>query len=288
MSDPHVIVVGATGWVGRHIVAQALRRGLSGAAVSRQGYCAGTWPWPSHPLGDLANLARRPGAVVVNAAGATRGNPATLRQANLELVDRLARTCRETGAGLLTLGSAAEYGVPVSPLVAESDPPRPTSPYGESKLAATRSVLGQVEAGLRATVVRMFNLVGADRRGVDPVSEFARAVNALPASGGSVHPNDSSLVRDLTGVDRAADILLDLCEHVGEVPVVNLCNGQGVVFRDLIGAMGEVRGVPVRVCDTNPGGIPRVVGDPRLLFELVGMHEPQTVRELAALALGTT
>jgi hypothetical protein len=52
--------------------------------------------------------------------------------------------------------------------------------------------------------------------------------------------------------------------------------------------MGEVRGVPVRVDDTNPGGIPKVVGDPRLLFELVGVREPQTLRELAALALETT
>jgi len=281
-----VVVVGANGWVGRRLVAQAQQRGLSGAAVSRRGYDAG--PWPSHPLGDLAKLAGRPGAVVVNAAGATLGDPATLHQANVELVDLVARTCREAGAGLLTLGSAAEYGVPVSPLVAESDPPRPTSPYGESKLAATRLVLGQVEMGLCATVVRMFNLVGAGRPGVDPVSDFARAVNALPATGGTIHPYDSSLVRDLIGADRAAEIVLDLCEHVGGTPVVNLCSGQGVVFRDLIEAMGEVRGVPVRVDDTNPGGIPKVVGDPRLLFELVGVREPQTVRELAALALGTT
>lgn len=286
MNDPHVVVVGATGWVGRRLVAQAEQRGLTGAAVSRQGSDAGRWP--SHRLGDLDKLARRPGAIVVNAAGATRGDWATLHRANVELVELLARTCREVGAGLVTLGSAAEYGAPVSPLVAESDPPHPTSPYGRSKLAATLSVLGHVEAGLCATVVRMFNLVGSGRPGVDPVSDFARAVNALSASGGTVHPYDSSLVRDLIGVDRAAEIVLDLCEHVGEAPVVNLCSGQGVMFRDLIEAMAEVRGVPVRVDDTNPGGIPKVVGDPRLLFQLVGAREPQTVRELAALALGTT
>jgi len=286
MIEPYVVVVGSTGWVGRRIVAQAQQRGWSGAAVSRQG--CDTGPWPSHPLGDLVKLARRPGAVVVNAAGATWGDPASLRRANVELVDLLARNCREVGAGLLTLGSAAEYGVPVGALVAESDPSRPTSPYGEAKLAATQLVLGQVEAGLCATVVRMFNLVGAGRPGVDPVSEFARAVNALPGSGGTVHPFDSSLVRDLIGVDRAAEVVLELCEHVGEAPIVNLCSGQGVAFRDLIEAMGEVRGVPVRVDDTNPGGIPKVVGDPRLLFELVGVREPQTLRELAALALETT
>jgi nucleoside-diphosphate-sugar epimerase len=285
VTDPHVVVVGASGWMGRRLVARAAERGLLGAAVSRRGDDAG--PWPSHPLADLEKLARRPRAVVVNAAGATQGDWAALHRANVELVDLLARTCREVGAGLVTLGSAAEYGTPVGPLVAESDPPRPTSPYGRSKLAATESVLGQLEVGLTATVVRMFNLVGAGRPGVDPISDFARAVNALPMSGGTVHPYDSSLVRDLMGVDRAAEMVLELCEHVGEVPVVNLCSGRGVSFRDLIEAMAEVRGVPVRVEDTNPGGIPRVVGDPGMLFGLVGAREPQSVRELAALAIAT-
>jgi len=60
-----------------------------------------------------------------------------------------------------------------------------------------------------------------------------------------------------------------------------------VSFRDLIEAMAEVRGVPVQVDDASPGGIPRVVGDPRLLFRLVGVREPQTVLELAALAIET-
>lgn len=271
--------------MGRRLVARAEGRGLLGASVSRQGDLVGSWP--SHPLNDLAKLARRPGAVVLNAAGATRGEQTTLHQANVELVERLAGICHEFGAALVTLGSAAEYGAPVGLLTAESDQPQPTSPYGRSKLAATQVVLRHIDAGLRATVIRMFNLVGADRPGVDPISDFARAVNGLPSSGGAVHPYDSSLVRDLTGLDRAADLVLELCQQVGEAPVVNLCSGRGVSFRELIEAMAAVRGVPVRIEDTSPGGIPRVVGDPRLLFRLVGARDPQTVSELAALALGT-
>jgi nucleoside-diphosphate-sugar epimerase len=284
VTDAYVVVVGATGWVGRCLVARAEARGLLGAAVSRRGDSVG--PWHGHTLGDLARLARRSGAVVVNAAGATQREWTTLYRANVQLVENLARTCNEVGAGLVTLGSAAEYGAPVGPLTTECDLPQPTSPYGRSKLAATEAVLGLRDAGLRATVVRIFNLAGADRPGVDPISDFAREVKSLPPSGGVVHPYDSSLVRDLMGLDRAADTVLDLCEHVGEAPVVNLCSGQGVRFRDLIEAMAEVRCVPVMVEDSSPGGIATVVGDPRLLFQLVGVREPQTVRELAAIAMG--
>jgi nucleoside-diphosphate-sugar epimerase len=284
MSDPHLVVVGASGWIGRHIVEKAAERGLAGCAVSRQSDAVG--PWRTHPLSDLEKLTRRPGAVVVNAAGMMRGDWSTLHQANVELVELLGRTCRQVGAGLITLGSAAEYGVPVNWVAAESDPPRPTSQYGRSKWEGTQLILKQVEFGLCATVVRVFNLVGAGRPGIDPISDFARAVNSLPASGGTVQPYDSTLVRDLTGVDRAAEILLDLCGHVGEATVVNLCSGHGVRFRDLIEAMAEVRGVRIVVQDANPGGIPRVVGDPRVLFQLVGEREPQSVRELAEVALG--
>jgi len=286
VTDSCVVVVGATGWVGRRLVARAQRRGLLGAAVSRQGNRVGSWQ--GHPMDHLAELARRPGAVVVNAAGLTRGEWTTLYRVNVELIEHLARTCLEAGAALVTVGSAAEYGAPVGPLAAESDVPRPTSPYGRSKLAATEAVLGHVDDGLRATVVRIFNLVGADRPGGDPISDFAREVSLLPASGGVVHPYDSSLVRDLIGLDRAADMVLDLCEHVGEAPIVNLCSGRGVSFLDLIKAMADVRGVPVRVEDISPGGIPRVVGDPQLLFRLVGVREPQPVHELAALVIAKT
>ena len=245
-------------------------------------------PWPSHPLGDLAKLARRPGAVVVNAAGATSGEQTTLHRANVELVERLARTCLEVGAGLVTLGSAAEYGAPVGPLAAESDEPQPTSPYGRSKLAATQTVLRHVDAGLRATVIRMFNLVGADRPGVDPISDFARAVNALPASGGAVHPYDSSLVRDLTGFGPGRPTWC-------WISVSTLARRRWSTCAAAVGSASTISSRPWArfaasrfvVEDTSPGGIPRVVGDPGLLFRLVGVREPQTVSELAALALGT-
>lgn len=223
---------------------------------------------------------------MVNAAGATSGDDTTLHRANVELIEHLAGLCHEVGAGLLTLGSAAEYGAPIGLLTAESDLPRPTSAYGRSKLAASEVVLRHIDGGLRATVIRLFNLVGADRPGIDPISDFARAVNALSPSGGTVHPYDSSLVRDLTGLDRAADLVLELSQHVGEEPVVNVCSGRGVSFRELIEAMAAVRGIPVRIEDTKPGGIPRVVGDHRLLLRLVGAREPQAASELAALALG--
>ena len=49
--------------------------------------------------------------------------------------------------------------------------------------------------------------------------------------------------------------------------------------------MAAVRGVPVRIVDTRPGGLPRVVGDPTLLHTIVGVPPAEDVSELARIAI---
>ncbi len=273
-----LVVIGAGGFLGRHVVRAATARGLDVVPVGR----------PQGQLLDpaLHGLLRRRGAVVVDAAGRTSGDREQLWDANVVRLRRLAEAALDAGAPLLTIGSAAEYGPPQSERVGESHPTQPVSDYGASKLAATQAVGEYVAGGLAATVARVFNVVAPDRADEDPASQFARAVRNLPTSGGVVRARDSSLVRDLMGADAVAELLLDLARHVGEAPVVNVCTGRGVRWSELIAAMAAVRGVQVRIEDTAPGGIARVVGDPHLLHRLVGRREPPPVAELARDALG--
>lgn len=276
MKGEPLVVVGAGGFLGRHVVRAAAALGLDVVPVGR----------PEQQPVPLRGLLRR-GTVVIDAAGRTSGDREQLWEANVVRLRRLAEVALEAGAALLTIGSAAEYGDPPAERVRESDPAEPVSDYGASKLAATQVVGELAAAGLTATVARVFNVVAADRAGRDPASEFARAVRELPPSGGVVRAWDSSLVRDLMSVDAAAGLLLDLAAHVGEVPVVNVCTGRGVRWADLIEAMAAARGVPVTIEDTAPGGIARVVGDPQLLHRLVGRREPPSLGALARAALGS-
>ncbi|KQX62882.1 NAD(P)-dependent oxidoreductase [Angustibacter sp. Root456] len=276
MNGGPLVVVGAGGFLGRHIAAAATARGLDVVPVGR----------PEQQPVRLRRLLRR-GTVVIDAAGRTSGDREQLWDANVVRLRRLADIALEAQAALLTIGSAAEYGDPPGERVRESDPAVPVSDYGASKLAGTQAVGELVAAGLTATVARVFNVVAADRAGRDPASEFAKVVRELPSSGGVVRAWDSSLVRDLMGVDAAAELLLDLAAHVGEVPLVNVCTGRGVRWAELIDAMAAARGVPVTIEDTVPGGIQRVVGDPQLLHRLVGRREPPSLDELARAALGS-
>jgi nucleoside-diphosphate-sugar epimerase len=66
-----------------------------------------------------------------------------VRQCHARVVSsgRLCRHLMEVGKGLVTFGSAADYGAPNGLLTAEAGQPHATSQYGRSKLAATHVVL---------------------------------------------------------------------------------------------------------------------------------------------------
>lgn len=108
---------------------------------------------------------------------------------------------RRTDTRVVLASTAAVYGRPDSLPVRESDPKRPTSPYGVAKLAADGYARTYADLyGLETVVLRYFNVYGADRRdgAPDVVSTFAeraRAGEPLVVHG------DGSQTRDFVHVD---------------------------------------------------------------------------------------
>jgi nucleoside-diphosphate-sugar epimerase len=277
----HLVVAGANGWVGGAVLAAARRRGVEATPLSVRSV--------GHPgsagLGDLAGLLSDPQTALVNAVGRTSGSRALLEDANVETCRLLADACERSGNRFVTVGSAAEVGIPCGELVREQTPEHPVGDYGRSKLAATMLVRERRERGLRGTVARVFNIVGPGRPGTSPVSDFAAAVRRLDVTDGVVEVRDSSLVRDLSSLGWVAERLVDLAAVAGAVETVNVCSGRGTSYRELIEAMAEALGLTVSVTDTRPGGIARVVGDPTLLRSLVECGPTEEITFLARLAL---
>ena len=155
-----VVVLGATGFLGRSVAASLARAGAELHAGVRAG-APGREPHGAviHPL-DLADLARttelidrlRP-AVVFNLAGfgvdpdeKRTPDHALARRLNTELPIALASSVGSDSAGwpgraLVHVGSIAEYG-PIAGRLTEDAPPRPTGLYPETKLAGTAGVAG--------------------------------------------------------------------------------------------------------------------------------------------------
>ncbi len=172
-----VAVLGATGWIGRHILAAHARTGRPVVAVARapaphvQGF-------PFHSL-DLAEagpdevarlLAEHDARVVVNAIDAANSRDGwhrperELEKGNVravatlvEAVGSMARPPR-----LVHLGTLHEYGpVPDGTAVREDACPRPANAYARTKHAGSDTVLSAAREGrVDAAVLRVANVCG--------------------------------------------------------------------------------------------------------------------------------
>jgi nucleoside-diphosphate-sugar epimerase len=270
-----MVVLGASGFLGRHVRQRAGAAGLDVVTAGRS-------PLPDSPAHCLIDLgaqdpARLAGTlstlapdVVVNCAGATAGPPDTLATVNVTGTYDLVRAMlmADCPARLVHLGSAAEYG-PGEPgtAVAESAPPRPASAYGATKLAGTRLVeLGRA-AGLHAVVLRVFNPVGPGAPdGILPgrlVSEFRRAL----ADGSEVQLGPLDAVRDFVDARDVADAVIAAALAPGPAApdgpdgglpeaVINVASGQGRPARTLARELAAISGYDGPVHE-NTDGSPR-------------------------------
>ena len=191
MNAPLAVVTGASGFVGSHIADELLRRGARVRCVLRR---TSSRRWlegkpleiVTAPLDDPSALA---GAVagatwIVHAAGLTSArNAAEFHEANVGGTERMIRAALTVGEPLrrfLLISSQAAAGpsrdgMPVS----EAHPPRPVSPYGESKLRSEELVL-QMRSRLPVCSIRppavygprdeaTFKVFAAVKRHIHPV-----------------------------------------------------------------------------------------------------------------------
>jgi UDP-glucose 4-epimerase len=174
--------------------------------------------------------------------------------------------------------TAAVYGEPESVHITETAPPRPTSPYGASKLAVDTTLAEHARIhGLGAVSLRYFNVAGAHHAAGhwlgerhSPETHLIPNVLAIARSGdgplrifGDDYPTpDGTCVRDYIHVtDLAAAHLLALdATAPGELVVYNLGSGTGFSNREVLAACREVTGL-----DIPAQAAPRRAGDPAVL-----------------------
>ena len=126
-----IAVTGASGFIGRHVVAYLTARGDDVVAIRR--------PFERAALAQ----ALRGAAAVVHLAGVVSAvRERDYVEANVEGTRSVAEAARASGVRLVHISSLAAAG-PASPSAprTEDDPPRPLTAYGRSKLAGEHVVL---------------------------------------------------------------------------------------------------------------------------------------------------
>jgi NDP-hexose 4-ketoreductase len=253
-----IMIVGASGFLGRHVLNQAAAAGLEAVTAGRSPADARA----AHPHvtldmsgngvdGVAVALAAAAPDVVVNCAGAIAGPPDVLAQVNVTGTHALvtAMLAVPRPLRLVHIGSAAEYG-PGEPgvRVTEAAPPRPSSDYGVTKLAGTRLVELARSAGLDAIVLRVFNPVGP---GAPPDSLPGRLVARLRRTsddGPDIRLGPLDAVRDFVDAgDVARAVVAAALAPSLPNPVVNIAGGLGVPVRAVVKELVAISGCEVTV-----------------------------------------
>jgi GDP-4-dehydro-6-deoxy-D-mannose reductase len=308
-----VLVTGADGFVGRHLVRRLLDAGDLVAAGCRPGGPEVDWakvapagPVEKVPLEitDSASVEEAlrwgPEAVIhLAAVASTREasrDPASAWEVNAVGTARLvdaAAVLKSAGPGdplVLVISSGEVYGVGHSTPRVETDPLLPHSSYAASKVGAEVAALEVWRrTGLKVVIARPFTHTGPDQTTQYVIPGWAERLRVAKLSGvPTVSTGNLDPVRDFLDVRDVVNAYRLLLTRGAPGEVYNVSRGEGLPLRELFAMLGRIVGTgaapspdPVLV---RRADIPYLVGDSTKLRRATGWAPAitleQTLREL--------
>lgn len=282
MSDatyaPRVLVTGAGGYIGRHVVRALLRRGAHVVAIDRN---AADSPETSGLTTVSADIFAQTSAVLSAAgeldvcvhlaweAGFVHDSPTHM----LRLSDHVRFLDAVVAHGverLAVLGTMHEVGYHEGPITDET-PTNPRSQYGIAKDALRRSLMQRLSTGGPSLQwLRCYYIVGDDERSQ---SVFAKIL-AAAAEGRRAFPFTSGRNRyDFIDVAELGEQIAAAALQSEVTGVINCCSGEPVALGDRVEKFIRERGLDIRLeygaFPDRPYDSPGVWGDPTKIQQIL-------------------
>lgn len=291
MSDPLILVTGASGFTGAHFVRAAAEEGYRCIAAGSQiGFeVEGAESSVTVDLTDRAATfgllrAAQPDYVVHLAAVSFVGHEdlselyLTNIVGTINLVDAAVESPRKPRK-LIVASSANVYGDAETLPIRESSIPRPQNDYAVSKVAMEHAV--SLRAAFdRVAVVRPFNYTGVGQANhfLVPkiVGAYARGEQALTLG-------NIDVSRDFSDVRDVVRAYLGLLVSPAHGIVVNICSGRPVSVRFILEYMSRLAGYDLQVVSSpalmRRQEIPTLYGSDELLRSIIGEYRRHTFEE---------
>jgi GDP-4-dehydro-6-deoxy-D-mannose reductase len=299
-----LLVTGADGFVGRHLVRRLAREGYRIVAACRPGGPSVDWGGADVTLVPLeltddASVREAvevgPDAVVHLAAVASNreaaadpGHAWTVNAAGTaRLADALGRR-REAGRGdgrLLLVSSGEVYGPGPNVPRRESDPVAPASPYAASKAGAELAALEVWRrTGLPVVIARPFAHTGPGQETRFALPAFVERLREAKATGArAVRSGNLDPIRDLLDVRDVVEAYLLLLRSGQPGEIYNVARGEGSSVRELLEQLTRLVGVRVEP-EIEPSlarasDIPHLVGDSTKLRRATGWAPSRSLEQ---------
>jgi len=309
-----VLVTGGAGYIGSVVAGQLVAAGHEVTVLDdlSTGYAEAVPAGAAFVKGTVRSCAAEVLADGIEAVlhfaakslvGESVAKPATYWSANLGGTIALLEAMREIGVRTIVFSStAAVYGEPERTPITETDPTRPTNPYGASKLAVDTTLTEFARLyGFGAVSLRYFNVAGAHRAADGtwfgerhhPETHLIPNVLASVTAGrrvqvfGDDYPTpDGTCIRDYIHVTDLADAhlrALAASPH-GQHRVYNLGDGTGYSVRQVIDVCAEVTGTEIGVDVTarRPGDPAVLIASSERISAELGWHAERDLRTMAA------
>ena len=285
-----VVVTGAAGFIGRHLVRALVGRGHTVAGIDRRDTIAEEAT--ISVVADLADIGDglvedllREAEAVFHLAGFPGVRESGLQARLRRRTDNVETTRRVTESvplhvPLVVTSSSSIYGGSSGAPSKETDRPRPLGGYAESKLDAERLCAKRVSRGGLVAVARPFTVAGPGQRPDMAISrwlEDARRGRPLPILGGL------DRTRDVTDVAGVVEGLIRMADR-GVRSTINLGTGRHVSLAEMTDAVGAALGVDVQTVVTPAGDQepPATLADTTRCRELLGFVPATDIRDLVA------
>lgn len=235
-----VIVSGATGFVGRHLVPELLRRGYDVVALARGEVKARELAWFNQVRFVSLDVHRepisftpQPGAALVHLAWPGLPNYRDLFhfEENLPHGYRFVKHLVQAGVSqVLVTGTCFEYGMRDGALASSSET-RPGNPYGLAKDVLRKQLEAlRTESAFTLQWARLFYMYG---EGQNPRSILAQLDAAIARGDASFDMSGGEQLRDYLPIEVVARQLADRLSS-GAAGTFNVCSGKPISIRRLV------------------------------------------------------